>query len=162
MGTTVTKSGVSVQFCDRDGNIDGPPVFSRFVRILGQPHDEVIKRTGRDASTEEKNFPGSGDWLTLVAVADSEERLGALVKNSGLPITESQTSGSSRRVQVQLHIGAVQQTFDDRVTIASGPVIQKTPPIMNVVHIKVLGEGTAMNPQHPLWKEFEAQSPLPR
>lgn len=160
MGTRITDGGVSVQFCHSNGEIDGPPVFSTFVRILGQPRDEAIRRSGRYATEEENNFPGSDDWLTLIAIADSEERLSALVRESNLPVTEPQTSGSSRRVQVRLHLGAVRQTFHETITIACGPIIRRNPPIMNVLHIKVLGEGTAMNPDHKLWKEFEAQSPV--
>src|SRR5262249_52863404 len=107
MGTTVTKSGVSVQFCNRQGDIEGPPVFSTFVRILGRPHGEVT--SGRETD-EERIYSGSADWLTLIAIADSDERLGALVKESGVPVTEAQTSGSSRRVQVELHVGADRRT----------------------------------------------------
>ena len=160
MGTTVTSSGVSVQFCDRDGNIDGPPVFSTFVRLLGQPRDDVFARTGVAETPEEHNAPGSADWLTLIAIADSQDRLDAIVQASQLPVTNGQTSASSRRVDVRLHIGALNQTFQGRITIASGVVVK--PPILNVFHIKVLGEGAAMNPQHKLFGEFQAQAPFPQ
>jgi len=160
MGTTVTKSGVSVQFCNRDGDIEGPPVFSTFVQIQGRPRGEVIDRGGRGQTDEERIHHGSEDWLTLIAIADSDERLCTLVKESGIAITTAQTSGSSRRVQVEMHVGGIRRTLHDRITIASGPIIQSDPPIMNVFHIKVLGEGTRMNPDHPLWKEFFAQTPV--
>jgi len=160
MGTTVTKSGVSIQFCDHHGEIDGAPVFSTFVRVLGRPRKEALERSGGYETEEERKFPGSDDWLTLIAIADSKERLKALVKESGLEETEAQTSGSSRRVQVRLHMGALEATLRNRITIASGPVVDRKAPIMNIVHIKVLGERAAMNPEHPLWKEFEAQSPV--
>src|SRR5262245_36517930 len=160
MGTTITKSGVSVQFCDAHGNDDGDPVFSRFVRVLGLPREEAIKRTGGGKTKEEADHPGSEDWLTLIAVADSKDKLTALVKDSGLEETEAQTSGSSRRVQVRLHIGALKTTVKGRITIASGPVVQLSPPIMHVLHIKVLGEKAAMNPKHPLFEEFKAQGPF--
>ena len=160
MGTTVTKSGVSVQFCDPEGNIDGQPIFSTFVQILGQPREDVIKRTGVEPTPVEKDYPGSDDWLTLIAIADSQERLSSLVSQSGLPVTDAQTSGSSRRVEVRLHVGLVHLTFRNRVTIASGPIICFRPPIMNVLHIKVLGEEAVMKPDHPLWPEFKAQGPF--
>ena len=160
MGTKVTKSGVSVQFCNHKGEIDGPPVFSTYVRVLGLPRAEAIKRTGGKETEEEKQYPGSDDWLTLIAIADSKERLKKLVDDSGLEETEAQTSGSSRRVQVRLHMGALEATLKNRITIGSGPIVDKMKPIMNMVHIKVLGDGTAMNPKHPLWEEFLAQSPV--
>ncbi len=162
MGTRVTESGVSVQFCDSRGKIEGPPVFSTYVRVLGQSRDKVFERTGVKETQEEHDFPGSQDWLTLVAIADSEERLNSLVSQSDLPVSDAQTSGASRRVQVELHVCGVRRTLQNRITIASGPVVSTNPPIMNVVHIKVLGEGTVMDPRHPLWEEFKAQFPLPQ
>jgi len=160
MGTSVTKSGVSVQFCDHKGEIDGPPVFSTFVRVLGRPKNEAIQHTGGRETDEERDFPGSDDWLTLIAIADSQERLNTLVKESGLEETTAQTSASSRRVQVRLHMGAFKATLMNRITIASGPVVELHPPRMNVVHVKVLGEGAAMNRKHPLFDEFQAQGPF--
>jgi hypothetical protein len=125
------------------------------------PFRDVICRSGREETPEEHEYPGSQDWLTLVAIADTKERLESLVEESGVAITESQTSGSSRRVQIELHVSNIRRTLHNRVTIASGPIIKPTdPPIMNVVHIKVLGEGTVMDPRHPLWEEFMAQGPV--
>jgi hypothetical protein len=161
MGTKVTKSGVSIQFCNAFGEIDGPPVFSTYVRFLGMRRDDVLQRSG-EPSEEERLHPGSDDWLTLIAIADSCDRLEALVRESGVPVSDSQTSASSRRVHVCMHMGAVRQTFPGRITIASGPIVSTRPPVMNVVHVKVLGEGTEMKPGHPLFEEFEAQAPMRR
>src|SRR5262249_13328444 len=159
MGTQVTASGVSVQLCDDDGAPIGSPAFSTFVRILGQPQKDVFNRTG-GPSSEEKDFPGSTDWLTLVAIADSHDNIDALVAASNLPDADAQASGSSRRVKVMMDLPGFHNTFVNRVTIATGPVIQAHPPKMNVVFIKVLGPGAQMNPSHPLWPEFRAQGPF--
>ena len=157
MGTTVTASGVSIQLCDPRGENAEDPIFSRFVRVLGEPRTKVIARSGPLMGAEITN-PGSDDWLTLIAVADSNEKLLQIVDDSGLPVSEAQTSGSSHRVRVVFDISGRRQTVNGATTIASGPILSLDPvsPKMNVVHIKVIPVNDSMNARHQV--EFVAQS----
>ncbi len=155
MGTKVTASGVSIQFCKDDGTPEGAPFYSRYVRLRGQLQSKVIAMSGRAANAEEEKHPGSEDWLTLIAVADSPEKLDEILSETTVEASTAHTSGSSRRVCVELSIGGIRQSFKDRVTIASGPIVQFDPPIVHVVHVKVLAADTKMDDGHPLLDEFE-------
>ena len=163
MGTIVTDNGISVQFCRRDGKPDGAPIYGRFAGLFGQPRDVVIGKPGAPATQDEVKFPGSNDWLTLIAVADTKEKLDQILHESPIPQNPADTSGSSRRSQIDLHIGGVRQTFRNRIAIASGPILQFKPPKIHVVHVKVLAEGTELSElgaNHPLVAEFRGNSPL--
>jgi hypothetical protein len=103
MGLRVTSNGVSVQFCKADGSPDGSPFYSTHVKLFGLSQEEVVGTSGRSA--EEERHPGSDDWLTLIAVADTQERLDAIVRDSAAPKGEPFTSGSSRRVCVEMSFG---------------------------------------------------------
>lgn len=156
MGTKVTPNGVSIQFCRSDGSPDGEPLYSKWVVLRGRPQEEV---TGNNPlSQEEIDHPGSEDWLTLIAVADSADKLEEILTATAVPHTTAHTSGSSRRVCVEMSMGGFRQSFDDRITIASGPIVDFKDPKMHVVHIKVLAGNTKMDDGHPLIEEFDGMA----
>jgi hypothetical protein len=119
--------------------------------------------TGAQASSDEMKFKGSDDWLTLIAVADTREKLDKILKETHVPPSNPDTSMSSRRATIELHVGEVRQSFKDRLTIASGPIVKITPPhpVIDVVHVKVLPSGTNigdLKPNNPLVAEFNGSS----
>ena len=158
MCTKVTSAGVSVQFCHPDGAPDGPPFFSNHVRLRGRSREQVIRLSGIKANREEIDNPGSDDWLTLIAIADSDKKLREILRASHVPDTEAHTSGSSRRVRIEMSVGGLRQSFTNRIVIASGPIISITPPKMHVVHVKILDGRAKMTARHPLIKEFKGNS----
>ena len=158
MGTRVDKSGISVQLYDDANQPIGRPLFGRHAVLHGELQKSVIKR-GPPASKEEREHAGSEDWLTLVAVADTPERLKAIVGSTKGKIPN--TSHSSRRVQVEVHVGSSRLSLGGRITIASGPVVSIKPPRIDVVHVKVFDEGAAMDARHPHIDEFEGGAPFP-
>jgi hypothetical protein len=136
----------------------GSPLFGRYAQLHGELQSNVLK--GQPPTQEEIDHPGSLDWLTLVAVADTPERLKAIVGSTTGNIPD--TSHSSRRVQVEVHVGSSRLSLGGRITIASGPVVKlKPPPIIDVVHVKVFAEGAAMDDKHPHIDEFDGGAPLP-
>ena len=163
MGCKVSKTGVSIQLVNSDGTPDGPPIYGRYAKLYGMSRKKVHSL---DLTEDERDFMGSADWLTLVAVADTEEKLTELVNGSGVPTHHADTSGSSRRVQIELHVGSVRQSYTDRITIATGPLLQLTPsPIVHVNNVMVLPAGTrigdlqAQDPKHSLVGEFKGNAP---
>jgi hypothetical protein len=164
MGMKVTNNGISVQFCQKDGSPDGLPFYGRYAGLFGQVRSDVLSASGVGATQDETMFQGSDDWLTLIAVADTPEKLDQILSETArIPQTPADTSGSSRRAQVELHIGGVRQSFANRLTIASGPILQFKPPKIHVVHVKVLPEGILLGDlgaDHPLVAEFIGNSPL--
>jgi hypothetical protein len=166
MGLITTNNGVSVQFCNKDGSPDGAPLYGRYTAFFGLPREKVLGAPGAPAETrDERDFKGSDDWLTLIAVADTQEKLDQIIhENPDAPRTPANTSASSRRAQIELHIGGVRKTFKDRITISSGPILQfKRIPKFHVAHVKVLPEGTALRDlqrDHPFVAEFQGSSPL--
>jgi hypothetical protein len=153
MGCTGDSSGVSIQFYDANGAPSGAPIYGGFVKLCGQP--------ATPQTPEEIACQGSADWLTLIAVADSQDRLNNILKDiqhdpNGPVLQDAETSCSSRRVRIDMHIGRVRQTLKDRITIASGPVVSFPPnPKVHVVHVKVLAQGATMAPGKPLHDEFD-------
>jgi hypothetical protein len=160
MGTRKDESGVSVQLYDREGRPEGSPYFGKYVELMGRHQDDVVA-AGTPRSAEEEKVRGSEDWLTLVAVADTPERLAAIVTGTSALKGDPHTSHSSRRVLVELHIGNVRETFANRITIASGPIVKVPPdPIINVVHLKVLAADSKMDESHRLFPEFKGGEKL--
>jgi hypothetical protein len=154
MGTRVDNAGITVQLYDDRVQPQGDPYFGRYAHLRGRQQDEVV-RAGAARSGQERDEPGSDDWLTLVAVADTPDRLAAILRDTTVPPTEPHSSHSSRRVLIEVHVGDTRKTFENRVAIASGPIVQLPPdPIIDVVHVKVLAEGTKMDDSHPLIGEF--------
>jgi hypothetical protein len=157
MGCTATDNGISIQFCTEDGKPDGAPLYGRYTRIFGKRRELVIA-AGAAQTRDESDFKGSDDWLTLIAVADTPEKLEEIVHESNVPSSAPDTSCSSRRVQIELHIAGVRQTYKDRITLASGPIVQISPkPIIDVVHVKVLPAGAVLGdlkPDSRLVREF--------
>jgi hypothetical protein len=162
MGCTAAKDGLAEQFFDEEGNPEGMPLYGRYALLFGALPDQI---TGGVRTDDEKAFGGSEDWITLVGVADSQERLDQIVEDWRGSCNPCQTSCSSHRVTVDLRIGPIQQVFENRVAIASGPILTIKPSIsIDVVHVKVLAEGTTLtdlqkkDPNHPLVIEFKGAS----
>lgn len=159
MGLRTDKSGISVQLYDEENQPDGAPHFGAFTELRSTARREVVQSSGK-LSAEENAATGSEDWLTLVAVADTKARLDAILDKTKVPKTLADTSAASRRVLVELHVGKVRKTLENRIVIASGPTVTKNkgPATLNVVHIKVLHEDAKMNRSNPLIDEFKGMS----
>ena len=139
MGCTPDKTGITIQLVKNDGTPDGAPIFGPYAQFFGKQRPEMTPAAG--ATPDEIAFQGSNDWLTLIAVADTQEKLEKIL--TGSTLTTADTSGSSRRVQIVTDVGGVQNIYTDRITIASGPLLQLKPvPKVDVVHVKVLPAGT--------------------
>ena len=152
MGCQATRDGICVQFYDKAGAADGVPVFGKYAVLFGRKREDILAEV--PAGPRETDL-GSDDWLTLIAVADSQEKLKEIIKDLGGSCPIPQTSGSSRRAVVALHLGGMKQKFRDRITIASGPILSLKPPKVDVVHVKVLPPDTKMDESHPLFPEWK-------
>jgi hypothetical protein len=162
MGCRATKDGISIQFVNQDGSPDGAPIHGRFAKLSGGKRDDVVGAGG--LTPDETAFPGSEHWLTLIAVADTAKKLEAMV--GGIKMTNPDTSCSSRRAAVEVHIGEMRQSFRDRITIASGPFTKDEQGAVrvDVVHVKVLPAGIvlsdleAKDKNHPLVLEYRGSA----
>ena len=161
MGCTASDSGISLQFCNKDGSPDGHPIYGRYAVLFGLEQEKLLCEKG--STPDEQRFKGSDDWLTIIAVADSPEKLQDIIDHTPPAVcVPAHTSGSSHRACIELHIGAIRKSFRDRITIASGPITSFPPrPIkMDVVHVKVLPAETTLteianeNPDNTIIKEF--------
>ena len=160
MGCEASASGISVQFFKRDGEKtvpDGAPLYGGYAKLYGRPRSEVF--TG---GTAPAGHLGSEDWLTLIAVADSPEKLSAILTATVVEPTEPQTSASSRQVFVELHVGDIRKSLRDCETIASGPVLSwsLTAPKVEVVHVMVVPNDIPLDDLHPFIKPFKGGSVL--
>jgi hypothetical protein len=161
MGIGVTDLGISIQLCHPDGSPDGPPVHGRYAAVFGKDRNEILQYSGVAETQDEHDFKGSDDWITLVAVADSKEKLEELVHETGIPRTPANTSGSSHRARIEVNVAGVRRSFRNRIAIASGPILKLgPPPKSHVFHVKVLPERTQLgalaqeNPNNPNVIEF--------
>lgn len=158
MGARATNNGISVQFCFADGSPNGVPLYGRFAELFGKRQEQVIA-SGPAQTPDEAQVRGSDDWLTLIVVADTQDKLDQILRVTPAAVLAStpQTSHSSRRVAVELDIGSQRQSLTDCITIASGPIVSIATPIIDVVHVKILPHGIAMADlaaDHPLKAEF--------
>lgn len=164
MGLCGTSDGMSVQFCNADGTLDGTPFYGKYARIIGRDQQKIIDESGTAQSADETAHPGSKDWLTLVAVADSEEKLKEILRGSGVGGNCPNTSASSRRARVEIHLGGIRGTFKDRLLIASGPIVKLHCPDdikIHCVHVKVLPPGIRieeLDKDNPLRVEFDGSA----
>jgi hypothetical protein len=161
MGLRKDKAGISVQLYDKKNKPDGAPYFGPFTALHSIDRREVVKTSGK-MSAEENGEKGSGDWLTLIAVADTKDRLKAILDDTKVKKTTAHTSAASRRVLIELHVGGVRKTFEKRIVIASGPIMNLKPDkaALSVVHVKVLHAKAKMNRSNPLRPEFKGMSPM--
>jgi hypothetical protein len=165
MGTRIANNGIStgltIQLVKNTGEPDGLPIYGRYAELRGRDKGGVFS-SGPPQSQDEADFPGSDDWLTLIAVADTEEKLSMILKEAAIPQLPADTSGSSRRAQIEIDVAGARKSYKNRITIASGPIIRLKPkPILDVVHVKVLPEGTVISelgPSNPLASEFLGNS----
>jgi hypothetical protein len=159
MGTIKDDSGITVQRYDRNGKPKGKPLFGRHTVIAGRKRAHILG--GMRPKGDEKTHPGSNDWLTVVAVADSRKRLKALLKTDAVkkhqPLQVSQSSHSSRRTLIALHVGKTRKIFKNRVIVASGPILSLEPDDIRikVAHVKVLPAREELGKEHPLIEEFD-------
>jgi hypothetical protein len=157
MGTTADINGISVQFVDKNNKATDPPIFGAFAHLHGIPRKQAL-RLKPLAAGEQK---GSEHWMTLLAVADSQERLDELVSTSDALQGDCHTSCASHRVLIAIHVGDDDpQWLENRSVIASGPITKLDPPEVNVVHVKVLPENTVVTKRSPVAKEFIGVSPF--
>ena len=156
MGTRKNPAGVILQFYDAVGNPSGPARHGQFVEFFGEPQSDVLTRTGPLGPGE---HAGSDDWMTLVAVADTEAGLAQILGdwNGGTRIPN--TSAASHRVKVAVNLKEFTETVTNRVTIASG-LIDHSAMTMDVLLIRVMGEATKMDDAHPMIEEFRKMGPF--
>jgi hypothetical protein len=166
MGTSADINGITLQFVNENNEPTEPPIFGRFAQLRGVDRSEALKYTTLAPGED----PGSEHWMTLVAVADTKERLNAIVNTATARTGSVNTSCASHRVLVAFHVGDRLQSFENRSVIASGPIVKMDPPEVNVVHVKVLPENVFVRkvqeiaaprrlPQE-IAREFKGMSPL--
>jgi hypothetical protein len=160
MGLRASKSGVVVQFFDKKNKPKGSPIYGTYVALSGRPRDEVATPSS-PLKGDESKYPGSDDWLTRVAVADTKQHLDEIVKAWPQPSPIPSTSASSRRVLVEVHVGEIKKSAAGRITIADGKVLSEKPPRMEVVLLKVLASGAKLSKKHPMFEEFQSRVPFP-
>jgi hypothetical protein len=160
MGTIVDAAGISLQLYDDEGRPLGDPHFGKYALLAGLKRADIAR--AKPLTAAESNEPGSEDWLTLVAVADTEARLEQILRETAVRRHDaSYSSAGSWRVLVEMHVGDMRARFENRVTIASGPFIVRPnePILMSVTHVKVLAEDTVMDDKHRLFPEFKGAGP---
>jgi hypothetical protein len=145
MGTSADINGISLQFVNEQNEPTEEPIFGRFAEIRGIERSEALKYTTLAPGEE----PGSEHWMTLVAVADTKERLDAIVNTATARKGSVNTSAASHRVLVAFHVGDKLRSFENRSVIASGPIVKMDPPEVNVVHVKVLPENAVVRGVQP-------------
>jgi hypothetical protein len=161
MGVQNTGKGISTQLVKANGDPDGISVYFEFAELFGAARNTVI-RAGGLTQNEMLTDGGSDDWLTVVVLADTRAKLDAILQEPGIkdaPQEPFQTSGSSYRVQVEMHLEDKRQSLTDRITIAEGKIISTNPLKMEIVSLKVLPPETVLNDQHPLTELFRRQIP---
>ncbi len=168
MGKSADINGITLQFVNELNEPIDAPIHGRFAHIRGVDRSEALKYTTLAPGEE----PGSEHWMTLVAVADTQERLDAIVDTATARKGSVNTSAASHRVLVAYHVGDTLRSVENRSVIASGPIVKMDPPEVNVVHVKVLPEnafarGEPAPETAPLRKgpqqiarEFRGMSPL--
>src|SRR3954462_15798413 len=119
MGATQTDEVITIQFYKKDGQPDEQPIYGRYCQLYGKLRDDVIATT-MGSTPDEAAHGGSDDWLTLVAVADSEEKLAAILTDSGdIDPCNPKPSLSSHRLAVKVDVGSVTRSMKGCTTIAS-------------------------------------------
>lgn len=159
MGCTLDPAGITIQPVNNDGAPAEAPLYGPYVGLCGQrrPPDNTLP-------AEEQELPGSEEWFKLVAVADSQAKLDAIIhKYCPEGCDPTYTTAGSRRVRIETDIQGIRRSFVDRITIASGPDLPPPSPTqqprISVVHVKVLPEGATMDRKHPLSYQFEKAMP---
>jgi hypothetical protein len=158
MGLTAHKDGISVQFCDANGDPNEPRIFGKAVALRGAPRAALT--AANPLGDDERAKPGSDDWLTVVAVADTQDRLDALTANLG-PGSGPNTSAFSRRVEIRTHVGnSDPRTESGRITLAEGDVLNAAEFKLEVHVLKVMAAGTVVDARHPLVDKFDKAQPF--
>lgn len=156
MGTTADINGISIQLVDKHNKAIEPPIFGPHAHLHGIPRSQALETTALAAGEQ----LGSEHWMTLLAVADTKERLDAIVNTSAAAQGSCNTSCASHRVLVEIHVGNRRETLEGRSVIASGPFVQLNPPKVNVTHVKVLPANTILTERHAAAREFKGVSPF--
>jgi len=145
MGLRVDGSAIEIQFIDENAKPVGAPITTPFVALRGDDRQKIVAR-GAPLTQSEALLPGSDDWLTVVAIADSRERLDKLVREVSAEFpTTALTSAGSRRVLVKVHVGEDDpRSVENALTIADGEVSPDDPQHMNVRSFKILSSETAL------------------
>lgn len=157
MGARIEKgTAVTIDFREMDGSASPRgPVTTEFVEVFGTDRCNVISKGGL-------NIPaysdlGSEDWLTVVAIADSEENLfllKAYLHEQDYCMEQPQTSASSYGVAIAECFGdGTIAVRDGCVTLATGTDVIYPPEsaggqaklVVNVDYIYVFPSGTRMS-----------------
>ena len=101
MGTSADINGITLQFVNEKNEPAEPPIYGRYAHIRGVERSEALKYT----TLAEGEEPGSEHWMTLLAVADTPERLDAIVNTATARKGSVNTSAASHRVLVAFHVG---------------------------------------------------------
>ncbi|WP_321478091.1 hypothetical protein [uncultured Paludibaculum sp.] len=166
MGSTIKKgTTVTVDFMNADGSLSGEASIStEFIEIFGTDRCNVLARGG--ITLPAQSDLGSEDWLTVVAIANSEENLGNLkqyLADEDYFMGGPETSGSSHGVA----IAEYKENGDIAIrpgclTLATGLSVI-TPPatpqdkaslVVEVNRIFVFPPGTVMNEDHPFGRPW--------
>jgi len=160
MGLTRHPDGITVMFCDDNGDLrPAETVGGAFVELRGA-HRSAVVTDSNPLTSAELLEPGSDDWLTVVAVADSQERLDGLIADLG-PGSGPNTSAFSRRVEVRTHVGAGgPRIAPGRITLAEGKVLDDAAKKLEVSVLKVMGAGAVVDNRHPLFDDFMKAKPF--
>ncbi len=162
MGCHATQDGLSVQHYDDKNKLKGTPIYGPYARMFGKKRDSVVGAGG--FTQQEANAKGSADWLTVVAVTDTDARLKKIIEEHAGGEVACLSSGSSHRVTIHIWVGeaAKPATFTGRTTIASGAIVRnpetKLLSDVNVTHLKVLAEGADVTKDPQLAAEFDGMT----
>ena len=156
---------VSVQFFNHNGTPDGDPIRTLWVALHGTARNNVTGGTAGLTQEERDVQGGSDDWLTLIAVADTKEKLQTLVdKNRDVThAAAAHSSAASLRVRVAFHIGDRADTLGNAITIADGvkhdaPAAQDR--ALDVESIMILPSHDALNAKPELKAKFNEMIPF--
>ncbi|WP_321478092.1 hypothetical protein [uncultured Paludibaculum sp.] len=157
MGARIEKgTAVTIDFRERNGSPSTkPPITTQFVEVFGTDRCNVITKGGLNIPAD--SDLGSADWLTVVAIADSEENLASLKAYLGEQdycLEHPETSASSYGVAIAECTGdGTIQVTEGCVTLATGKDVIFPPAttseqaklVVDVDHIYVFPSGTGMS-----------------
>jgi hypothetical protein len=162
MGCHATSDGLSVQLYDAENKKYGKPVYGLYARMFGKKREDVVG--GGQLTQIENNAKGSAEWLTVVAVADTQARLDDILAKHAVGEVPCLSSGSSHRVKIFIWVDGAKEpdSFIGRTTIASGAVVKNKDSgkfsDVNVTHLKVLALGADPTKEPQLAAEFEGMT----
>lgn len=160
MGTRILDgTHVSVTLFDGAGQPKGDPIETPFVAIHGTARNIVTGGHANLTPQERDLEGGSEDWLTLIAVADTKERLEQLVDTHKSGLDEAPlSSAASLRVRVRVATAARTEAWDGAITIADG--VRHPDFRLDVQTILVLPSHAAIDARPDLKQKFDEMRPF--